>query len=85
MTDATIIDHPTKTLRHKWPKEVPVTVLGSKTPSGCEQSERACEHCGLIKITVHPPQGLPYREWRHPASPVQFQATHTPPCREVVS
>lgn len=26
--------------------------------------EKTCPFCLLTKITVHPPRGLPWREWR---------------------
>jgi len=66
--------------RHRWGEAVPITA--DRTPSGCEQTERACVICGMIKITVHPPHGFPWREWRHPKSDRQFPAEHTPPCKE---
>lgn len=46
--------------RHKWGERV--TILPSESPDGCERSERMCEKCGIVKITVHPPQGNPWRE-----------------------
>lgn len=64
--------------KHKWMS--PITIRGTHTQTGCEQSERQCEQCGMIKITVHPPQGFPWREWRHPKSPKQFTGSNTPPC-----
>ena len=65
-----------KTPRHKWGD--PVTIVHG--PNGCEQTDRTCVRCGLVKVTMHPPHGLPWRAWRHPKSTVQFPAEHTPPC-----
>lgn len=45
-----------------------------------DRTERTCAHCGLVKITVHPPHGYPWREWRHRDSPVRIALTTTPPC-----
>lgn len=63
-------------MNHKWSDPIPVL----EGPNGCEQTERTCVHCSLVKITVHPPRGYPWREWRHPQSAAQFPAEHTPPC-----
>lgn len=63
--------------RHKWSE--PVSILDG-TPTGCEQTERTCSLCHLVKITVHPPQGFPWRAWRHRSSSVQFTDDYTPPC-----
>jgi hypothetical protein len=63
--------------RHKW--GAPVTVIDG-TPSNCEQTERTCVLCEMVKVTVHPPQGMPWREWRPKDGP-QIQLEHTPPCR----
>lgn len=66
----------TASTRHRWGERF--TRL-ENTPSGCPQSERVCAHCGLVRITVHPPHGLPWREWRPKDGPqMQFEAT--PPC-----
>lgn len=48
--------------KHKW--RDPISKLRDSTPSNCEETERECERCRLIKITVHPPFGRPYRMWR---------------------
>ena len=65
--------------RHKWSDRI--SVPRDQTPSGCEQTERTCGLCKIVRITVHPPQGFPWREWRHPNSDVQFACEHTPPCK----
>lgn len=75
---AETVQHPSseRGRRHKW--HDPVTVPYG--PRGCEQTERACELCKLVKVTVHPPQGLPWREWREGVAQVRLE--RTPPCRE---
>ena len=57
---------------HRWGKRVPLE----------HQTERTCVRCGLVKVTVHPPLGLPWREWRMPGQ-VQVQLEATPPCVDV--
>jgi hypothetical protein len=34
------------------------------TASGNDEHERRCRHCGLVKITIHYPFGIPGRAWR---------------------
>jgi hypothetical protein len=65
--------------RHRWG---PVEKLTLETPHGhrIDQTERTCLTCGLVKITVHPPHGYAWREWRMPGQ-VQVQVDGTPPCR----
>lgn len=36
------------------------------------QKERTCKLCGVIKITVLPPDGGGWREWRYPGMDKQF-------------
>lgn len=55
---------------HKWGERVPLET----------GTERTCKVCGLVKVTVHPPHGLPWREWRDPKGGPQMQLSFTPPC-----
>lgn len=48
---------------HKWGDPITVT---EGTPSGCQETHRTCAHCKIIKVTVHPPHGYPYRMWQYP-------------------
>lgn len=64
--------------KHKW--NHPVTILPSQSHDGNERTERVCEFCQLVKITVHPPHGFPWREWRHRESAMCMPLTVTPPC-----
>lgn len=49
--------------KHRWEKE-PKRLAASERADGNASTERACTICGMVKITVHPPYGLPWREWR---------------------
>jgi hypothetical protein len=55
-----------KARKHSWGD--PKYIHPDSTPSGCRETEKACRNCGLIKITVHPPEGpgngYPYPAWR---------------------
>ena len=62
--------------RHKWREPVTLT---DETATGCEETHRTCVVCGMVKITVHPPQGLPWREWIAPSG-MRATLTATPPC-----
>lgn len=44
-----------------------------------DRTERACALCGLVKVTVHPPVGFPWREWRMRDGKT-WQGDATPPC-----
>jgi hypothetical protein len=67
------------TRRHSW-RDVR-SIPSCESPDGCDRTERTCSNpgCGLVKITVHPPQGLAYRKWRHPNGN-EFDLGSTPPC-----
>jgi hypothetical protein len=54
---------------HKWGERVPLDT----------GTERTCQRCGLVKITIHPPHGFPWIEWRKGTAP-QIQLSTTPPC-----
>lgn len=62
-------------VRHKW--NPPVTMIEGTT-TGCEETHRTCDICGLVKITVHPPQGFPWREWQT-SKGMRAKLTTTPP------
>lgn len=62
--------------RHRWGD--PVTVL-KHTASKCEETERVCAFCDLVKITIHPPQGIPWRAWRTKEGK-RWEGSATPPC-----
>lgn len=57
MTDITQLTNP----RHSWMGEQRISALDAV--SHCNETWRACVHCGVIKVTVHPPVGHPYRAW----------------------
>jgi hypothetical protein len=65
------------TPRHKWGE--PVSIHPQDADDGIERTLRTCNVCGIIKTTVHPPRGIPFREWRTKDGMVA-QITATPPC-----
>lgn len=65
--------------RHRWNVETQRRLDGHAYHDGNDRTEKDCEHCGLVKVTVHPPQGLPRREWRH-WNGQTFVCEQTPPC-----
>lgn len=68
---------PTVPRKHKWVGEHRIPACDSIDRN--ERTERGCPQCGLVKITVHPPHGLPWREWRTANGERLIQA-RTPPC-----
>lgn len=63
MSEATTIEAVTvPARRHRWGEPV---AIANHPCTGCDETHRACALCGLIKITVHPPHGLPYRLWQY--------------------
>ncbi len=69
--------------KHKWLR-VPTYIHRDKTPSGCDETERECELCGLVKITVHQPEGFPYRAFRSKGGVRFNDPGFTPTCDGVV-
>lgn len=47
-----------------------------------DRRERTCTKCGLVRITMIPPHGLAWREWRHPKWEHSVKLGATPPCVE---
>jgi hypothetical protein len=77
----TVADHPTRDRlrRHKWNEGEPRYISASESGDGNERTEKTCSACGLVKITVHPPHGFPWHEWRH-RSGHSIALSATPPC-----
>jgi hypothetical protein len=65
-------------LRHSWIKPER-RIHPSESPDGNERTERTCERCSMVKITVHPLHGNPWREWRTKDG-MLAQLDATPPC-----
>lgn len=64
--------------RHKWGD--PVYIHHDTAPSGCNETEKACKICKLVKITVHTPERRHYPAWRT-AGGLRFPDTgQTPLC-----
>ena len=49
-------------MNHRW--NIEHRIPACESPDGNERTEKTCPFCMLVKITVHPPRGLPWREWR---------------------
>lgn len=66
-----------RAIRHKWGD--PVRIAGHDTHDGNDRTERTCALCKIVKITVHPPVGNAWREWRTKDG-MTAVLTMTPPC-----
>lgn len=66
--------------RHEWDHDNIVRIAADDTPNGCGQTIRTCKRCALIKITMHPPQGECWLEFRK--GDMQTALSHTPPCKD---
>jgi len=64
--------------RHRWGESK--FVARNPDLARNDQTERTCANCELVKITVHPPQGYPWREWRDRGSQIQYTYERTPDC-----
>lgn len=65
--------------RHKWDIHNIKRIPAVESIDGNDRTERFCERCHLVKITVHSPDNRHWNEWRHPNGAV-FQCDQTPPC-----
>jgi hypothetical protein len=78
------VDLPVRARRHSWNNDNPVTILPSEAHDGNERTERSCKLCGMVKITVHGAEGLPWREWRTKNGD-RWWGQATPPCLDEVA
>lgn len=70
----------TTSTRHCWNNGTERRIPACESPDGNDRTEKTCANdCGLVKITVHAPEGYPYRKWRLPTGQ-EFQVDGTPPC-----
>ena len=69
--------------RHSWNLDTIKHLAATEFADGNGRTERTCQHCGMVRITVHYPQGFPGKEWRTRDGKV-WQGQMTPPCLEVV-
>ncbi|WP_445222235.1 hypothetical protein ACKWRH_21510 [Bradyrhizobium sp. Pa8] len=58
----------------------PISVPPSLELDRYQQTERTCSVCGVIKVTVHAPDGRAWREWRQSASSAQLRLRDDLPC-----
>ena len=69
-------------MRHTWPDEGDPgfhRIPACESPDGNDRTEKTCAKCSLVKITVHGPQGFPWREWRTKEGK-PWHGDSTPPC-----
>ncbi len=64
---------------HTWPRDGEDGYRHRPAELCADGNERTCARCGLIKVTVHPPRGFPWREWRTDKGKL-WQGDATPPC-----
>jgi hypothetical protein len=62
---------------HSWGE--PKTILPHESPDGNERTDRVCSLCSMVKITVHPGRGFPWRAWRTKDGKL-WVGDATPPC-----
>lgn len=78
----------TNSERHRWPDpEDRHVVLSCESRDGNEHHVRQCLKCGMVRITVIPPNGFAWHEWvafpRDGKSSPASIGSATPPCRPV--
>jgi hypothetical protein len=66
-------------LRHDWVNGIERRLAACDSADGNGRTEKTCALCGLVKVTVHYPQGLPGREWITASGEV-WVGNATPPC-----
>jgi hypothetical protein len=65
--------------RHRWNALPERRIPACESIDGNDRTEKPCALCGLVKITVHPARGYPWREWRTKAGK-GWVGDATPPC-----
>ncbi len=75
---------PSLAKRHSWNATDPKRIAACDCPDGNDRTEKTCPVCGLVKITVHPAQGFPWREWRTKDGK-RWVGDATPPCVEAMA
>lgn len=65
--------------KHDWTSLPARKLAGCDAPDGNDRTLKTCARCGLVKITVHPVHGYPFREWRFPNGDAS-RNTATPSC-----
>jgi cytochrome c5 len=67
------------TMHHEWDHANEKRLAASDSPDGCARNERTCMNCHMVKITVIPPHGYPWTQWRTRDGQV-WVGEATPPC-----
>jgi hypothetical protein len=68
-----------KPARHEWDHRNSRLLSGFGAADGCARNERTCFKCGVVRITVMPPHGYPWHEWRTKDGGM-YVGEATPPC-----
>jgi hypothetical protein len=63
----------------------PLSVKPDPARDRHQQTERSCAVCGLVKVTVHHPDGRAWREWRLKDCVDQYEDDRTPQCLTAVA
>ena len=66
---------------HKWDYENEKRIAAVDAPDGCDRNEKSCILCGITKVTILPPHGFPYHEYR--VGSAQMVWTRRPECVRV--
>lgn len=69
--------------RHAWDPIPKAMLAATEFPDGNARTLRTCSQCGMIKVTVHSPDGRAWREWRTKSGDV-WHGQATPPCLEIL-
>lgn len=72
------------TRKHQWDHAGTRRMAGVDRDDGNARNECDCLLCGLTKITIIPPHGWPWREWRTKDGAI-WKGQATPPCIEAVA
>ena len=58
----------------------PVSVKANLPLGRCQQTERTCKLCGVVKVTVHGPSDNHFRAWRKHQDAEQIETFAALPC-----
>jgi hypothetical protein len=65
--------------RHRWDREQVKYLAHIECSDGNSRTLTPCLQCEMVKVTVIPPHGFPWHEWRTRAGSV-WVGEATPPC-----
>lgn len=65
--------------KHKWDHDHERRAAAIDYADGNARNEKRCLQCGITRVTVIPPHGHPWHEWRTKTGAV-YPGEATPPC-----